>query len=170
MDADLEGEFETRVAESSVLAFRVAYSVLRNREEAEDVAQNALIKAYRHFRSLRGRDRFKAWLVRIAWRLAINRVRGNRRRAIREDAPAVVRAPATAEEILVSSERAAHIWRAIDDLPEKLRTVVVLASMEDYQVADVARLLALPEGTVKSRLFLARKRLAEKLQWIVKDW
>src|SRR5438105_1414821 len=71
MDADLEGEFETRVAESSVLAFRVAYSVLRNREEAEDVAQNALIKAYRHFRSLRGRDRFRAWLVRIAWRHAL---------------------------------------------------------------------------------------------------
>jgi RNA polymerase sigma-70 factor (ECF subfamily) len=170
MDADLEREFETRVAESSVLAFRVAYSVLRNREEAEDVAQNALINAYRHFRSLRGRDRFKAWLVRIAWRLAINRARGNRRRAIREEAPPDVRPPATAEEMLESSERAAHLWRAIDELPEKLRAVVVLASMEDHDVSDVARLLAVPEGTVKSRLFLARKRLAEKLQWIANEW
>jgi RNA polymerase sigma-70 factor (ECF subfamily) len=170
VDDDLEREFETRLAETSVLAFRVAYSVLRNREEAEDVAQNACLNAYRHFASLRGRDRFSAWLVRIAWRLAINRARGNRRRAAREEAPPESQAPATAEDIVASSERAAHVWRAIDELPEKLRTVVVLASIEDHQVADVARLLALPEGTVKSRLFLARKRLAEKLQWIAKEW
>jgi len=170
MDADLEREFETRVAESSVLAFRVAYSVLRNREEAEDVAQNALIQAYRHFRSLRGRDRFKAWLVRITWRLAINHTRGNRRREAREALPAETALPMTAEDILASRELAAHLWRAIDDLPEKLRTVIVLASIEDHELSDVARLLAVPPGTVKSRLFLARQRLAEKLQWIAKDW
>jgi RNA polymerase sigma-70 factor (ECF subfamily) len=170
MDADLGREFDTLVSESSVLAFRVAFSVLRNREEAEDVAQNAIIKAYRHFRRLRGRDRFKAWLVRIAWRLAINRARDNRRRAVREDVPADARLPATAEDIAASRELAVHVWRAIDDLPEKLRTVVVLASIEDHDVADVARLLAVPPGTVKSRLFLARKRLAETLQWIATDW
>jgi RNA polymerase sigma-70 factor, ECF subfamily len=169
MDADLEGEFETRVAESSVLAFRVAYSVLRNREEAEDVAQNALIKAYRHFRSLRGRDRFKAWLVRMTWRLAINRARDNRRRTAREDVRAEVPRPASAEDIVASRERAGHLWQAIDELPEKLRTVLVLASIEDHDLADVAKLLAVPQGTVKSRLFLARQRLAEKLQWIANE-
>ena len=170
VDDDLEREFATRVAETSVLAFRVAYSVLRNREDAEDVAQSAFINAYRHFRRLRDRDRFSAWMVRIVWRLAINRARADRRRVAREDVPQDVPQPATAEDILASSELTMHLWRAIDDLPEKLRAVVVLASIEDYQVSDVARLLAIPEGTVKSRLFLARKRLAEKLQWIAKDW
>jgi RNA polymerase sigma-70 factor (ECF subfamily) len=167
---DLEREFETRLAESSMLAFRVAYSVLRNREDAEDVAQSAFVEAYRHFRRLRDRDRFRAWLVRIAWRLAINRARADRRRAVREEVPQDQPQPATAEDILASNELTVHLWQAIDDLPEKLRTVVVLASIEDHQVSDVAGLLAIPEGTVKSRLFLARKRLAEKLQWIAKDW
>jgi RNA polymerase sigma-70 factor (ECF subfamily) len=169
LDTDLEREFETRMAETSVLAFRVAYSVLRNREDAEDVAQSAFINAYRHFRRLRDRDRFGAWLVRITWRLAINRTRTDRRRAAREQAPLDPQRPATAEDVLASSERKAHLWRAVDELPVKLRTVVVLASIEDLQISGVATLLGVPEGTVKSRLFLARKRLAEKLQWTLKD-
>jgi RNA polymerase sigma-70 factor (ECF subfamily) len=170
LDADLEREFETRMTETSMLAFRVAYSVLRNREDAEDVAQSAFINAYRHFRRLRDRDRFGAWLVRITWRLAINRTRADRRRIAREEAPPDPQHAATAEDMVASSERSAHLWRAIDDLPVKLRAVVVLASIEDLQVSDVAKLLGVPEGTVKSRLFLARKRLAENLQWIAKDW
>ena len=170
LDIDLEREFETRIAETSLLAFRVAYSVLRQREDAEDVAQSAFINAYRHFRRLRDRDRFRAWLVRITWRLAINRTRTDRRRTAREQAPLEPTQESSAEDVLVSSERSAHLWRAIDDLPVKLRAVVVLASIEDLQISDVAKLLGIPEGTVKSRLFLARKRLAEKLQWIAKNW
>ena len=57
----------------------------------------------------------------------------------------------------------AHLWRAIDALPDKLRIVVVLSAIEGHDVREVAALLRLPEGTVKSRLFLARKGLAEKL-------
>src|SRR5690349_1380317 len=72
---DLEREFERRLGESSRLAFRVAYGVLRHREDAEDVAQEAFAKAYRSFRALRDRDRFRAWLVRMTWRLAIDRLR-----------------------------------------------------------------------------------------------
>ena len=164
VDDDLEREFATRLAETSALAFRVAYSVLRHREDAEDVAQSAFIKAYRSFRRLRDRDRFSAWIVRIVWRLAINRARSDRRRAVREEAPQDRPQPATAEDILASNELTVHMWRAIDALPEKLRAVVVLASIEDYQLSDVARLLAIPEGTVKSRLFDARKILAERLR------
>src|SRR5437762_11678019 len=84
VDTDLEREFEARLRESSTLAFRVAYSVLRHREDAEDVAQEAFANAYRHFRRLRDRDRFRAWLVRMTWRLALNRRRADQRRAARE--------------------------------------------------------------------------------------
>jgi RNA polymerase sigma factor (sigma-70 family) len=83
-DEDLEREFETRLVESSTLAFRVAFGVLRHREDAEDVAQDALAKAHRSFRQLRDRERFRAWLVRMTWRLAIDRQRGDRRRAARD--------------------------------------------------------------------------------------
>src|SRR5215203_2790832 len=89
VDEDLAREFEARLVESSTLAFRVAYSVLRQREDAEDVAQDAFAKAYRAFRQLRDRERFRAWLVRMAWRLALDRRRSDRRRLVREDHLAV---------------------------------------------------------------------------------
>ena len=58
----------------------------------------------------------------------------------------------------------ARLWAAIDTLPDKLRVAIVLANIEEHDIGDVARLLDLPEGTVKSRLFLARQRLKELLQ------
>ena len=60
------------------------YGVLRHRQDAEDVAQEAFAKAYRSFNQLRDRDRFRAWLVRMTWRLAIDRWRSDRRRSARE--------------------------------------------------------------------------------------
>ena len=86
LDPSLEREFEERVADSSTLAFRVALGVLRHREDAEDVAQDAFLRAHRAFGSLRDRDRFRAWLVRTAFRLALDRLRGEKRRSRREDA------------------------------------------------------------------------------------
>src|SRR6478736_2813015 len=86
VDHELEREFEARLVESSTLAFRVAYSVLRHREDAEDVAQEAFAKAYRNFRQLRDRDRFRAWLARMTWRLAIDRCRATHRRQKLESA------------------------------------------------------------------------------------
>ena len=76
--------FGERLRESSSLAFRVAYGVLRHREDAEDVAQEAFVRAHRSLAQLRDRERFRAWLVRMTWRLAIDRLRTDRRRAVRE--------------------------------------------------------------------------------------
>jgi RNA polymerase sigma-70 factor, ECF subfamily len=177
VDQELEREFETRLVESSTLAFRVAYGVLRHQQDAEDVAQEAFVKAYRRFRELRDRDRFRTWLVRIAWRLAIDRQRSDRRRQARDraaeglgsaddgttGASSVASAAGVLEE-LQARERAARLWSAIDELPEKLHVALVLANIEEHDVAEVARLLDVPEGTVKSRLFLARQRLKERLQ------
>src|SRR5262252_1978528 len=77
-------EFEARLADSSALAFRVAFSVLRQRQDAEDVAQQAFLRAHRRFNQLRDRDAFRSWLVRMTFRLAIDRRRSDKRRAIRE--------------------------------------------------------------------------------------
>ena len=175
-DHDLDREFESRLTESSTLAFRVAYGVLRHRQDAEDVAQEAFVKAYRNFRQLRDRDRFRAWLVRLTWRLAIDRRRGDRRREARDRQAVAQRflgspkrgtseggSPAIEAE-LVNNERIARLWTAIDALPEKLRVVVILAGIEEHDLREVAQLLDLPEGTVKSRMFLARQRLKEQLQ------
>jgi RNA polymerase sigma-70 factor, ECF subfamily len=169
MDEDLVREFEARLVESSRLAFRVAYSVLHHRENAEDVAQEALARAYRRFRHLRDRGRLRAWLVRVTWRAALDRQRADRRRALRESEPVASPASESTTDAIAARERATHVWRAIDSLPPKLRIVVVLANIEGHDVGEVARLLAIPEGTVKSRLFAARARLKEQLQWLESD-
>src|ERR1700758_3651173 len=77
--ASLRREFEERLAECGPLAYRVARGGLRKSADAEDVAQGAVLRAYRRFERLRDRSRFRAWLVRIAFRLAIDRVRASKR-------------------------------------------------------------------------------------------
>src|SRR6266436_767817 len=144
------GEFEERLAECGPLAFRVAYGVLRNAADAEDVAQEALLKAYRNFGRLRERARFRGWLVRIAFRMALDRWRSAKRREKREtqwEAPEQMASGPTVEE-----------------LPEKFRLVLLLAAIEGYTLEEVSGMLGIPMGTVKSRLFFARKQLAEKLR------
>jgi RNA polymerase sigma-70 factor (ECF subfamily) len=163
VDEDLEREFEARLAESSTLAFRVAYSVLRHRQDAEDVAQDAFVRAHRRFGQLRDRERFRAWLVRMTWRLAIDHLRSAKRRAAREQVH-VDATPTSTEDAAAASERASQLWAAIDSLPDKLRIVVVLGAMDGHGIREIAELLSLPEGTVKSRLFMARQKLAERLR------
>jgi RNA polymerase sigma-70 factor (ECF subfamily) len=182
VDQALAHEFEARLIESATLAVRVAYSVLRNREDAEDVAQEAFAKAHRSFNQLRDRDRFRAWLVRMTWRMALDRHRANRRRVARERhahswSPASAGLPPAQsgehhsvepdlQVGLEARERAEHLWRAIDALSEKLRIVIVLAGIQEHDIKEVAALLDLPEGTIKSRLFAARKQLKDTLSWM----
>ncbi len=163
-DDELAQEFELRLADSARLAFRVAFSVLRHREDAEDVAQEAFVRAHRSIRTLRDRDRFRAWLVRMTWRLAMDRRRGDLRRAARELTAPRPDPPASTEDLLDAQQRSARLWGAIDSLPDRLRIVIVLAAIEEQRLDEVAKLLKVPAGTVKSRLFEARRRLQECLQ------
>jgi RNA polymerase sigma-70 factor, ECF subfamily len=163
-------DFEERLAECGPLAYRLARGVLRNDADAEDVAQEALLRAYRRFNRLRDPQRFRGWLVRIVFRLALDRARSAKRRELRETdwaQPARRPAPLTAEELAASSEFRVHFDRALHALPEKLRLVLLLAAMEGHSLNEVAAMLNLPIGTVKSRLFAGRKKLAEKLQCYV---
>lgn len=162
---NLTREFEVRLADSSALAFRVAYSILRQRQDAEDVAQEAFARAFQRFSELRDREKFRAWLVRMTWRIALDWKRRERRRAVREDVVSrgADAAPAIEADV-IAQEQAARLWAAIDALPEKLRVVTVLAAIEGHGIKDVAALVGAPEGTVKSRLFDARKLLQERLR------
>lgn len=171
MDPLPEREFEARLQDSSRLAFRVAFSVLKQREDAEDIAQEAFLRAHRAFSSIRDRDRFRAWLVRTTFRLALDRIRGQRRRARREDAVALDAEleAASVEDDALRGELRAQVADAVAQLPAKLRLVMVLVAIEEQDLAAVARLLELPEGTVKSRLHRARKELAGKLRWLAGD-
>lgn len=167
-DESLEREFEERLADSGTLAFRIAYSVLRNRADAEDVAQEALVRAYQRFHALRARDKFRSWLVRICWRLALNHRRGSKRREARETAVVVTAPPETVEEMAAHSEFQRRLFAAMDALPEKLRIALVLSGIQGYDTREVAALLGVPEGTVKSRIHAARQRLSDRLSELMR--
>ena len=166
--AVLRREFEERLAECGPLAYRVARSVLRNGADAEDVAQEALLRAYRRFERLRDRTRFRAWLVRIAFRLAIDRTRSSKRREVRETLWSQAALRPSTEDVAAASEFQKHLDGAMEELPEKHRLVLLLAAMQGHSLEEVAEMLGLPVGTVKSRLFFARKQLAEKLRCYAK--
>jgi RNA polymerase sigma-70 factor (ECF subfamily) len=166
-EAVLRREFEERLAECGLLAFRVARGVLRNTADAEDVAQDAILRAFRRFHKLRDRSRFRAWLVRIAFRIALDRAKSSNRRQQRETLwahPERKPAPLSAEDLTAANQFRLRLDRAVDELPEKLRLVLMLSAIEGHSMEEVAALLNIPMGTVKSRLFFARKQLAEKLR------
>src|SRR5712664_4659229 len=165
--AETRREFEERLAECGPLAYRVARGVLRNTADAEDIAQEALLRAYRQFDRLRERSRFHAWLVRIAFRLALDRLRSGKRREQRDtlwSQPERQPRTATAEAIAASNEFQEHLEDALAELPEKLRLVLLLAAMEGHTIEEIASMLGISTGTVKSRIFYARRQLAEKLR------
>jgi RNA polymerase sigma-70 factor (ECF subfamily) len=159
----LEQRFEAELSRWSSLAFRVAYSVVRQREDAEDIAQDVLTRAHRCLPQLRDPDRLQAWLVRMTWRLAMNHRKADERRRRREDSAGRQQSP-VADNHAIAAERVRRVWAAIDALPERLRLVVLLASIQEHDLAQVASALAIPEGTVKSRLFKARALLRERLR------
>jgi RNA polymerase sigma-70 factor (ECF subfamily) len=165
--ADTRREFEERLVECGPLAYRVARGVLRNTADAEDVAQETLLRAYRKFDRLRDRNRFRAWLVRIAFRLALDRLRSGKRRELRDalwSQPERQPPAATAEDLAAANEFQAHLESALAELPEKLRLVLLLAAMEGHTIDEIAATLRISTGTVKSRIFYARRQLAEKLR------
>jgi RNA polymerase sigma-70 factor, ECF subfamily len=162
--ADSRAEFEALLGDAVPLAFRVARAVLHNSADAEDVAQEALLRAYRRWDRLRDRTRFRGWLVRIAFRLALDRVRSAKRRTIRETLWSQTRQHVSTEDLAASSEFQRRLEAALAELPEKFRLALLLSAMEGHTMEEVAALLDLPLGTVKSRIFAARKQLAEKLR------
>lgn len=166
VEKTVEQDFERRLADCSALAYRVALGVLHSPADAEDVAQEAFVRAYRHFEKLWDRDRFRGWLVRCTWRLAIDRQRSAERRERREQTALEIGPPAarSVEQSAASREFQRRVDAALDALPEDLRRVVILAAIEGYDMRETALLLDIPEGTVRSRLHRARKLLAEKLR------
>jgi len=161
--AERAAEMETRLRECGPLAYRVARGVLRNDADAEDVAQEALLRAFQRFDRLREPQRFRGWLVRIAFRIALDRMRSAKRRALRET-EWMHASGATANGVPARAEFQRRLEAALAELPDKLRMVLLLAAMEGHSLEEVSALLGIPMGTVKSRLFFARKKLAERLR------
>jgi RNA polymerase sigma-70 factor, ECF subfamily len=161
-----EAGFGERIAENQRRVFQIAYGILGNSADAEDVAQEAFLHAYQRFASLREAEKFRGWVNRIVFRLALNRQRSHRRRLTRDTAWQMTETRTMADgakdaEQLVMLER---LRREIERLPEKLRSVLQLSLVEEMEAADVGAVHGIPAGTVRSRLHAARKLLLEAMK------
>jgi RNA polymerase sigma-70 factor, ECF subfamily len=160
-EAQSAGEFAERVRECHRLVFHVANAVLSDRADAEEVVQDAFFRAYRKLSGLREPQKFRAWVAQMAYRLALNRWRTAARARRRDTSWHQMHGDAqtNVESIVAQREMKRRLRAEIDRLPKKLRAVVILNAVEELDTRDIAGVLHIPEGTVRSRLHLARKAL-----------
>jgi RNA polymerase sigma-70 factor, ECF subfamily len=149
----------------SSLLFRVAHSVLRSRNEAEDVVQDVFVRVLEHHRSLTAVRDMRVWLVRVAWNLAIDRRRRIRPEQFDEGfAESLVGRNLPADEALNEAQRLRFVLRELERLPKAERNVLLLSVVEELGTAEMAEVLGRSESAVRALLFRARTRLRERLE------
>lgn len=144
-------------------ALRVAYGVLHNQADAEDAVQEAFIRVYRNLGRFKGAGRFSSWLYRVVVNEALRALAA--RRTCGELELDAERAPvgiADAEQVLL-------VRRCLACLPKKLRVVLALRGVEELDYAEIAYVLSVPVGTVRSRLHEARRLFAERWKELTRD-
>ena len=163
---ETEAGFGERIAENQRRVFQIAYSVLGNPADAEDVAQEAFLRAHQEFASLREAGKFRWWINRIAFRLALNRQRSYRRRLARDTAWQIAESPAMIDGAKDAEKHVMleQLRKEIERLPDKYRSVLQLSLVEEMEAADVGAVLGIPAGTVRSRAHTARKLLLEAMK------
>jgi len=167
--------FELLVSKYQRKIFRLLSRLIRDPAEIEDVAPEAFIKAYRALPNFRGESAFYTWLYRIAINTAKNHLVAQGRRAPTttetevEDAENFddadqLRDYNTPDAMLLSRQVGEAVNRAIEKLPEDLRTAVVLRELEGLSYEEIAEAMNCPIGTVRSRIFRAREAIASELR------
>lgn len=161
--ADTARDVDSIVREHARLVFRVAYSVLRNREDAEDAAQETYIRLMRQ--DLCKIEDPRLWLARVAWRVAVDRVRKHPTQSLDADDQYHEIADTTprADQTVLEAELQQQVEKMIEALPKALREAVRLSTVDGMTSSDVAQVLGIPEGTVRTRMSRARQMLRDKL-------
>lgn len=152
--------------------YNLAYRMLGNAEDAGDLVQDTFLRAYSALGSFRQDASFLTWLYKIASNLCIDHLRSRKSRGAlsldveREEGrePASEVRSEAPEDCAVRGSVQEVVQRAVMNLPEKYRIVIVLRHMQDMSVEEIANTLDLPAGTVKTHLFRAREMLRERLQ------
>lgn len=160
-DLDLAALVETH----SALLFRVAYSLLHSHDEAEDVVQDTFLRVLQRPAALPEVRDHRVWLVRIAWNLALDRLRRRKSRPADSTFIDSLIAPNTSADRAIEDIR--HIQAVlseIDRLPALERQVLLLTSLEELETAEIASITSRSEAGVRSVLFRARTRLRERLE------
>jgi RNA polymerase sigma-70 factor (ECF subfamily) len=166
LTTDAEAEFSALVRRQARFVFQVAYAVLLNAHDAEDVVQETFLKLYRN-RGWQHAQNERAFLARSAWRVAVDLRRGAARTSsaqapldFAEAAPSPAPDP---EQSLVWANQHATIHAMLNTLPEELRLPLFLSSFQELNSNEIGAVLGIPEGTVRTRLQRARQLLRDKL-------
>lgn len=159
------------------LVYHVMIKMVRNPQEAEDLCQEAFIKAFNALDSFNEEFAFSTWLMKIATNNCIDFLRKRKLKTYSIDEPiqykdeqVKVEVPdhdPTPEKVLLSDERSAQIQEAVNSLPPRYRHVILLRHMEEKTYEEIADILKLPLGTVKARIFRAREMLNKKIRNII---
>jgi RNA polymerase sigma-70 factor (ECF subfamily) len=165
---DTHTSVEAIVRQYTRLIYRIAYSVLRNHHDAEDVTQETFVHVLRHRRKLEGVHDAKAYLARIAWRAAVKRRKGKCEISLDESRARVailqLRSQlASAEEFTLGREMADLLQVFISAQPPSLRDVLTLSILQELTSEQIAEVLEISESSVRSRMFRARQALKTKL-------
>ena len=157
--------------------YAVAYGVVRNREDAFEVSQEAFIKVYRSLNKFRGKSSFSTWLFRITTNQAIDFLRRSKKHRIVAEEPDWERTVPTSRddqqlvehvqdpgEVLEAKQFGEELEQALGKLSAKQRAVIVLREIEGFSYSEISRMLGCPKGTVMSRLHSARSRLRELME------
>jgi RNA polymerase sigma-70 factor (ECF subfamily) len=177
-----DGELVERVRAGNTAAFgeiverhrgavyRAALAALRSPADAEDVAQDALVLAFRRIAQFRGESSLRTWMVTIGWRLALSRRRSPLHRlrqmmSTDRSKAGIVTSPApSAERRLLDAERFAAVRDEIGKLPAKLRDALLLTAAGDLTPAEIAAALKIPAATFRWRVMEARRQLRSRLR------
>jgi RNA polymerase sigma-70 factor (ECF subfamily) len=171
------GAFDALVRRYQHKVVKLVMRYVRNPTEAEDIAQDAFIKAYRALSRFRGDSAFYTWLYRIAINTAKKSLAARARNPVQldsngsgdEDRPGLEERmidTATPEALALTEEIRATVSAAIDRLPEDLRTAIMLRELEGLSYEEIAKTMDCPVGTVRSRIFRAREAVDERLREI----
>lgn len=146
---------------------RLCYRLTGDQDLAEECTQDTFVQAFRHLDRFRGDSALSSWLHRVAVRATLTSLR--RRRRWQERETTLARAEGVPARQEADPDLKSRLARAIDELPEKLRVVVILHDVEGYTHGEIAAMLGAPEGTCKTRLMHARNRLRKELAAFAAD-
>jgi len=161
--------FGTLILKHQSKLFATIMNVVKNRELAEDITQEAYLKGFDKLDTLKNHDQFYPWLKRIALNLALNHFERAKRvmdvENEEDETSYFERIPdgESPEELLVKEELKRYVRMYVEALPDKLRVVVVLREIEDMSYEEIAEMMNIPIGTVRSRLFNARQIIKDRL-------
>jgi RNA polymerase sigma-70 factor (ECF subfamily) len=163
--AESEIDLTALVETYSPLLFRVSHSLLRSRVEAEDVVQDTFLRVLQRHRSLPEVRDMRVWLVRIAWNLAIDRVRRRKPQHADADFIQTLVAPnIPADKALDEFRRMTAVLAEIERLPKPERHALLLSSLEELDTAEIATIIGRTESATRALLFRARTRLRTRLE------